>query len=263
MLTAELRALWVRFREQRQAQDRAALISRYRHLVIITVQRFALRLPTSTLEPADLISAGSLGLVRAVDTFDPSRTVKFETYAIALIRGALLEEIRNADPLTRGLRKRANDVVAATEALSLALDRAPHLDEVAEVLGLTLTEVAIAMRGADAAAHQHSLDKPLWAATQDGETAFDLADRIPGGESDPAYTGALTAIRNAALKKALSGLPPRERRVVVRHFWGGLTFRQVGQEEKISESRAFQLYQQGTRRLRTELQLLDDLFSDV
>src|SRR5947208_8758183 len=137
MATTSLQDTWVRFKQQGDRRARDTLIDNYSYLVKITAGRIAGGVPPS-LDREDLISAGVIGLIRAVDQFDASREVKFETYAIALIRGAILELLRGEDWAPRSVRDKIKMLERAYAAVESRLGRPGTDDEVAEEMALTV-----------------------------------------------------------------------------------------------------------------------------
>src|SRR5690349_8008396 len=136
----EIADAWRRFKQQGDAGARAAIINQYAYLVKITAGRVVTSLPPS-LERDDLVSAGIMGLIKAVDQFDTGRQVKFETYAIALIRGAILEMLREEDWVPRSVRDNVKSLERTYYALEMRLGRPATEDEVAAEMGLTTEEL--------------------------------------------------------------------------------------------------------------------------
>src|ERR1044071_931872 len=126
--------LWVRLREgDRGARDE--LVVRYAPLVKYVIGRMAISLP-SAMDSDDVLSAGTIGLLHAIDRFDPDQGVRFETYALQRIRGAIIDTIRSLSPLSRGAGRRARLLDETTAALAQRLGRAPTQDELARALGV-------------------------------------------------------------------------------------------------------------------------------
>src|SRR2546425_502407 len=130
MSAANIADAWQKYKGQGDPQARAAIINQYSYLVKITAGRVVSNLPPS-LEREDLVSAGVVGLIKAVDQFDATRAVKFETYAIALIRGAILEMLREEDWVPRSVRERVKVLERAFLSLETSLGRPPTEHEVA------------------------------------------------------------------------------------------------------------------------------------
>src|SRR5256885_6601173 len=135
MSTFELQDTWRRFKNYRDLRAREELITHFAYLVKITAGRVISNLPPS-MERDDLVSAGVMGLIKAVDQYDTTRQVKFETYAIALIRGAILETLREDDWVPRSIRERVKLLERTYMSLERTLRRPATEDEVAEALNL-------------------------------------------------------------------------------------------------------------------------------
>src|SRR5689334_25048278 len=140
MATTSLQDHWVRFKQHGDKRAREAIIDNYSYLVKITAGRIAGGVPPS-LDPEDLISAGVIGLIRAVDQFDASREVKFETYAIALIRGAILELLRGEDWAPRSVRDKIKLLERTYAEVEQRLGRPGTDEEVAEALGVDVDQL--------------------------------------------------------------------------------------------------------------------------
>src|SRR6059058_1206650 len=135
----ELRELWQRYKEDGDERARERLVVAYSPLVKFIAGRMSAGLP-SHVEEADLISYGLLGLIGAIERFDPDREIKFETFAVARVKGAIIDELRSLDWVPRSVRARARDVERAHAALEAELQRAPTDEEMAEKLKISVDE---------------------------------------------------------------------------------------------------------------------------
>src|SRR4051812_49823379 len=135
MQAIDLQARWEQFCADRRPELRDALILQYAPLVKYVIGRMAVSLP-GLLNHEDLLSYGTIGLIQAVDRFDPTQGVKFETYAIRRIRGSILDSIRSLHPLSRDANRRARDIEHAYDALLLKPDPMPEDREWADYFGL-------------------------------------------------------------------------------------------------------------------------------
>jgi RNA polymerase sigma factor for flagellar operon FliA len=222
-----------------QSPNAHDLVARTMPQVRRIAHKLARRLPRHiTID--DLIAAGNLGLVRACANFDPARGDAFAGYAETRIRGAMIDELRSADSLSRDQRAFANRLGTARSALRQRLGREPTAEEVAAQLGIPLGEywsrIADTQRGATIELDADR-DDPL--EVHDGRAA--LADeRLVDEEA-----------RRAALA-ALRVLPERLRQIVDLHYFEELTLRQIGDRLGVSESRICQLLTEATRRVRAE-----------
>jgi RNA polymerase sigma factor for flagellar operon FliA len=254
MATVSLQDTWTRLWRRRDPRARETLIKHYGYLVKITAGRIASGAPRC-LEICDLLSAGMIGLIRAVDQYDPMRRVKFETYAIALIRGAILELMRGEDWAPRSARDRIKQLERAYAAVETRLGRPGTEDEVAAELGIDVDTLHAHLAEAGRASVQ-SLDDLLFGSE---EGALRLQDTLPDTRSDT--EGAVeAAYRRRALIAAVERLPERERLVLSLYYYEGLTFKEIGRVLEVSESRAFQLQQQAMVRLRGYLTADRELF---
>src|SRR5919205_563882 len=130
---SDLERRWLEFRRTRDPRLREELILQYAPLVKYVLGRTAVSLP-GTLTSDDILSYGTIGLIQAVDRFDPTQGVKFETYAIRRIRGAILDAIRSLHPISRDANRRAREVEHAYDSLTQRLGRLPTEEEVSENL---------------------------------------------------------------------------------------------------------------------------------
>lgn len=241
----QLQRCWADFKVYKNPESRVELISHYSYLVKITAGRLVTSLPGG-LDREDLISAGVIGLIKAVDQFDPTRDVKFETYAIALTRGAILEMLRDEDWVPRSIRERLKALDRAMVAFETKNRRPATEHELAESLGSSVQEVSelLVRLGRTSI---FSLDDILGSAEGDDHINFiDLIvdpDASPSGELEGRELRGLLA-------KGVDRLPERERLVVALYYYEGLTFKEIGKVLGVSESRVYQLHTQAMTRLR-------------
>src|SRR5581483_5298944 len=202
--------LWRRYKQRHSQEARAQIIQRYAHLVSITAGRLFGPLP-SGVERDDLVGAGVVGLVKAVDQFDPSRGIKFETYAITLIRGAILEMLRGDDWVPRLVRDQQKQLKQAYMRLEAQLGRPATEEEVAKELGIS-TEKLDKLLTNIGRASLLSLDD-----LRIGSDQQRLADILPSDSPSPLDSLALRE-RRRALAAAVNRLPDRERTVVALYY---------------------------------------------
>lgn len=244
--------LWREFKECQSQCARAQIIQRYAHLVSITAGRLFGPLP-SGVERDDLVGAGVVGLVKAVDQFDPTRGIKFETYAITLIRGAILEMLRGDDWVPRLVRDQQKQLKQAYTRLEAQLGRPASEDEIATELGITPEKLDKLLTNIGRASLL-SLDD-----LRVGSEQQRLVDLLPTDEPTPLDSVAMRE-RKRALASAVDRLPDRERTVVSLYYHEGLTFKEIGTVLTVSESRAYQLHAQAVTRLRGYLEPEVELF---
>lgn len=255
MAARSLEEAWRRFKVSGDVRARDAIINNYAYLVKITAGRVVSNLPPN-LEREDLYTAGSMGLIKAVDQFDPGRQVKFETYAIALIRGAILESLREEDWVPRSIRERAKTLERAFFDLELALGRPPKEHEVAHHMGITSDDLAKMMSDTGRGSVL-SLDDMIMGS--EGSERLHLADVVPDDGASPVSDVELRE-RIRQLGVAIDRLPERERLVIALYYYEGLTFKEIGKVLSVSESRVYQLHTQAVLRMRGYLNRDQELF---
>ena len=242
----QLNRAWVDFKVYKNPEGRAELINHYSYLVKITAGRLVTSLPGG-LDREDLIGAGVIGLIKSVDQFDPTRDVKFETYAIALIRGAILEMLRDEDWVPRSIREKLKALDRTTMALERKLGKPASEHEVAEAMGLTIGEVSELMVRMGRT-NIYSLDDIL--GTSDSDDHIHFVELIVDENASPSGEVEGKEIRRI-LAAGVDKLPERERLVVALYYFEGLTFKEIGKVLGVSESRVYQLHSQAMTRLRT------------
>lgn len=255
MMQRALEDEWRRFKNNGDGKARSAIIDNYAYLVKITAGRVVTNLPPN-LEREDLHTAGAMGLIKAVDQFDTNRQVKFETYAIALIRGAILESLREEDWVPRSVREKARMLERAFQELEGRTGLAPTEAQVAAHLELTPEEltkiVADTSRGSVV-----SLDDLILSG--DGVERLHLSDVVPDSGAGP-VSEAEAREKVRQLTAAIERLPEREHLVIALYYYEGLTFKEIGKVLTVSESRVYQLHTQAVLRLRGYLGRDLDLF---
>jgi RNA polymerase sigma factor for flagellar operon FliA len=226
--------LWRRWSETRDALARERLVLHYSPLVKFVVGRLRSRLPAH-VEAADLTSDGLIGLLDAMERFDGSRGLQFQTFAMPRIRGAVLDGLRAADWLPRQTRERMRAVDEAEEALAQRLARRPTTEELAAELAMDPEEVRRAREDRTKAA------AVSWEESPD-ETAASLVDDRTDGDELP-----------AALAESIRQLPERDQVVLALYYWERLTLAEIGQVLGVTESRVSQLHSRAARRLQDVL----------
>lgn len=224
--------------------DTQKSVAEYAQLVKRLAYQLAARLPSS-VQVDDLVQAGMMGLLDALNYYDESHGAQFETYATQRIRGAMLDELREADWVPRSVRKNARDIEQAIHRLEQELGKAPGEQQIADKMGVPLAEYQNML--ADARGHQlvHYEDFE----NEDGESvAFNLADSRP----NPFHMLQDESMR-AALVKAIAELPEREKLVMAMYYQEDLNLKEIGAVLGVSESRICQLHSQAIIRLRTKM----------
>ena len=224
------------------------LLREYLPYVKRIVHRIAIHLP-SHLEIDDLVSAGVVGLIEAIEKFDPSRDNKFLTYAIFRIRGAVLSELRSQDFHSRANRRKVREMEKTYLRLEQRLGREVYDEEIAREMGLELEEYYQIKRMSGISFV--SLEDLGYRSTEEREK---LINYFVDKENLDAL--ALTRIKEieAALERTIKQLPEKERVVVALYYWEELTMKEIGKVLEITESRVSQLHSQAIMHLKTRLQ---------
>lgn len=247
--TADLDRLWIDYKatpEDRQLRDH--LIVHYAPLVKYVAGRVATGLPRS-VDQADLVSYGIIGLIDAIEKFDLERGYKFETYAIARIRGSMLDELRAIDWVPRSVRAKARRIEQAFAGLEGRLKRVPSDAELAEELDCTGAELQT-MLGQISFTGLVALDDLLGGAERgDGTT---LGDMITDGSPGPLAAYEVTEVREH-LADAIRSLPEREKVVVGLYYYENLTLAEIGTILGVTESRVCQLHTKAVLHLRVRI----------
>ena len=247
--STELDRLWTEFKERAEQSARERLILHYAPLVKYVVGRLAAGLP-HTVERADLVSYGMFGLMDALDKFDRTREVKFETYAIPRIKGAIIDELRAMDWVPRSIRFKAREVEKAYSGLESKLRRAPTDGEVAGHLGISLSELHEVVNQISFVSVM-ALDE-LWTAS-DGGDQIALLDTIEDTLGPEPQTALAETEMREALGESIARLPEREKLVVTLYYYEELTLREIGEVLGVTESRVSQLHTKAILRLKSRL----------
>src|SRR5437667_852023 len=204
------------------------------------------------VEEADLISYGLLGLISAIERFDLSREIKFETFAMTRIKGSIIDELRSLDWVPRSVRAKAREIEKANAKLEHQLHRAPTDAEVAAELEMSLEDFQDALTRISNSS-VIALDE-LWTLSDASGDQVSLLDTIQHPEAvDPAHAMAVTETKDR-LADAIGGLPDREKLVVALYYYENLTLREIGEVLGVTESRVSQLHTKAVLRLKSRLQ---------
>ncbi|HWI95867.1 MAG TPA: RNA polymerase sigma factor WhiG [Solirubrobacterales bacterium] len=247
----ELRDLWRRYKEEGDAGARERLVVAYSPMVKFVAGRLGAGLP-SHVDDADLISYGLMGLIGAIERFEPERGIKFETFAMTRIRGAIIDELRSLDWVPRSVRSRAREIEAAQAKLEHELQRAPSEAELAARLDVSEEELQTSLLEI-ANSSVYALDE-LWTVSDSSGDQVSLLDTIsdPRAE-DPQESLASSEVKDR-LTEAISSLPEREQLVVALYYYENLTLREIGEVLGVTESRVSQLHTKAVMRLKSGLQ---------
>jgi RNA polymerase sigma factor for flagellar operon FliA len=235
---------WQRWLRRRNVAARDHLIVSYSPLVKFIAGRVGSGLPAS-VDPGDLVSTGVLGLIDAIERFDPNQGVKFETFATPRIRGAIYDGLRQLDWVPRSIRTRARDVQRAISEFEVANGRSPSDPELAERLGLERAE----------------LDR--WLTSIASTTVGPLERALDAGAEPVALSGEMPQVPSTVVedrevrelvRSEIGKLPDREKLVLSLYYDEGLTLAQIARVLGISESRVPQLHSKSVLHLRSRLE---------
>src|SRR4051794_11220853 len=242
--------MWQEYRKTGEQSLRERLILTYAPLVKYVAGRVGSGLP-SHVDESDLVQYGLLGLIGAIERYDPDRDVKFETYAIARIKGSILDELRAMDWVPRSVRSRAREIERAIAALESKLGRAPDDEEIAAKVGITQEELEDSLTDISRSSIA-ALDE-LWTVQGGSGDQVALIDTIED-ESLPDPQTALSATEmREAVADAIARLPEREKLVVTLYYYEDLTLREIGEVLGVTESRVSQLHTKAILRLKARL----------
>ncbi|CAB4939506.1 unannotated protein [freshwater metagenome] len=216
--------------------------------------RMASGLP-SHVDEADLISYGLFGLINAIERFELEREIKFETYGITRIRGAIIDELRAQDWVPRSVRAKAREIERAHQKLEHRLQRAPTDEEMAAELKITVDEfqeTIVQISNSSIVA----LDE-LWSTGDSGGDQVSLLDTLADDHAaDPAAALDRTELRDR-VADAIARLPEREKLVIALYYYENLTLREIGEVLGVTESRVSQLHTKAVLRLRARMSTED------
>src|SRR5438552_1042987 len=251
---AEIDRVWHEYKVGGSQAARDQLIVHFSPLVKYVASRVATGLPAS-VEQGDLVSYGIFGLIDALEKFDPAREIKFETYAIPRIRGAIIDELRSLDWVPRSVRFKAREVEKANTELEAKLKRAPTDPEIAEHLGIKIGELHDIVTQISFVTVS-ALEEVVGGGER-GEALSLLETLADAGASDPT-SGMEGMETRAMLSHAVNSLTEREKIVVTLYYFEGLTLAEIGEVLGVTESRVCQIHTKAVGLLRNNLRTQDE-----
>jgi RNA polymerase sigma factor for flagellar operon FliA len=234
----DLEQIWQEFRATREAGLRNRLVLQYAPLVKYVAGRLRTRMPES-VDPDDLVSDGVLGLMDAIERFEPARGLSFQTFAVPRIRGAIIDGMRSMDFVPRSVRDKLRTVQRASVLLEERLGRVPDDAEVAREAGIPVQQLRDLLRQANS--NHANLDD------------FDLADELSSAADHQIEQGDV----NASLMRVVDQLGERDQVIIALYYFEGLTLAEIGQVLGVTESRVSQVHRRATTTLREKLLALD------
>jgi|SRR5437867_2751965 len=242
--------VWADYKASGSAAARDRLILNYSPLVKYVAGRVSTGLPAN-IEQADLVSYGIFGLMDAIEKFELGRGIKFETYAISRIKGAIIDELRAIDWVPRSVRFKAREVEKTLSRLENELRRAPSDAEVAKAMGISVQELR-GIYNQVSFVSMVALDELLSVGAEKGDR-LSLIDTL----EDPTSEDPVAAFEAEEMKRVLAGainkLPEREKIVVTLYYYEGLTLAEIGQVLGVTESRICQMHTKAVMQLRSRM----------
>jgi RNA polymerase sigma factor for flagellar operon FliA len=230
--------LWTEFKSTGSARARDELIVHYAPLVKYVAARVAIGLPNN-VDQEDLASAGILGLMEAVNKFEPDRGFKFESYAAARIRGAIIDDLRSLDWVPRSVRSQARKVEEALSKLQDKLGRTPTDEEVAEEMDVTVRKLRSIYAKVSTILFV-SLDR-LMSVGDKGDSGMSLVDTLVDTKAEDPLASVEEKEMKQFLVKSIASLPERERTAITLYYYEGLSLAEISQVVGVSQARISQM----------------------
>jgi len=241
--------LWVLYKKKRDPQIREAFIKQYAPLVKYVAGKVAVGMPQS-VEFDDLVGFGVFGLLDAIDKFDPEKNVKFKTYAVTRIRGAIFDELRSIDWVPRSVRQKSREVEDTISALEAQLGRTATDKEIAKSMGMAESEYQKVMQKISSTSILSLSD--MWFSGDENDKVS-IGDGIESPASlNPDVIVEKEEIRQVIIN-AINDLPDKEKKILVLYYYEDLTLKEIGQVLEVTESRVSQLHTKAILRLRARL----------
>ena len=246
-VSEDVSEVWIRYKQDQTSQElRNRLMERYLPLVRYNAERVWAKLPEG-VDLNDLMSAGVFGLMDAIEAFDMDRGVKFETYCVPRIRGAMLDELRTMDWVPRLVRSKASKMEAARKAVEARVGRPPTDAEIAQQMGLPITEFE-RLKSEASAVNLVSLDKK-WYETDSYKDVREV-DVVQDGKGEDPTDGIQ---KLDVMKLVTKGLNRNERLIIILYYYEELTMKEIGNTLGLSESRVSQMHSSIVARLKEQL----------
>jgi RNA polymerase sigma factor for flagellar operon FliA len=237
---------WQSYRSTGDPDIRQKLLNHYLPLVRNVAGRLAMGFPKS-VEVTDLVNTGVIGLIEAFRNFDPSRGIKFETYAVPRIRGAILDELRSLDWVPRSTRAKSRELDRAAVHLETRLGRRPSHRELAEFMNITLDEFASTLDDVSGATLL-SLDELIY--REEDNRQIPRVETIEGHNKNSILGEIEEMELRSYLGLAISNLSEQEKLVIALYYYEELTLKEIGEVMRISESRVSQIHTKAVTKLR-------------
>jgi RNA polymerase sigma factor for flagellar operon FliA len=241
--------LWLEYRRNRDPKIREAFIKQYAPLVKYVAGKVAVGMPHN-VEFDDLVGFGVFGLLDAIDKFDPDKNVKFKTYAVTRIRGAIFDELRSIDWVPRSVRQKTREVEEAIGSLEAQLGRTATDQEIAIAMGMNEDEFQRTMTRISSTSIL-SLDDVWFSGDENDKVS------IGDGIESPASLNPDVIVEKDEIRRvivdAINELPDKEKKILVLYYYEDLTLKEIGKVLEVTESRVSQLHTKAILRLRAKL----------
>jgi RNA polymerase sigma factor FliA len=251
----DLKEVWTEYSRTRNGAVREQIIMDAMPLVKYVVGKFAASAPAHC-DREELIQCGIFGLINAIERFDPDKGVKFETYAILRIRGAVIDELRSRDWVPRSHRRMAREVELAANEIETRTGAAPNVNDLAEAMNLSTDEMEQALRQTNFVSFV-SLDEQQGGHTEgSGDGQIRMGDLLEDTNIRPPSSRLELEERVCALGKAIEGLPEQERLVISLYYYEGIRLKDIGELFGVSESRVSQIHGRALVLLKLQMETL-------
>lgn len=245
----DLQYLWELYKDGNDQNARDELIIHYSYLAKYIANRLAINL-SSAVETDELISYGIEGLIDAVEKYDHQRKIKFETYAIARIRGSMIDGLRAMDWVPVSVRQKSKDLEKTFSRLEVELGRAATDAEVAKAMGINMDQFNSLLRDVSVTTIVYLED---FLPGEDGEKNKRVLDLLKDDQTESALNMVEFQETKKLLTDAIGKLPDKEKMVIYLYYYEGLTLKEIGEVMSLSESRISQLHTKSILRLRGRL----------
>ena len=241
--------LWEMYRKTRDPEIRDMFVKQYAPLVKYVAGKVAIGMPHN-VDFDDLVGFGVFGLIDAIEKFDPNKHVKFKTYAVTRIRGAIFDELRSIDWVPRSVRQKSREIEDTVHRLEASLGRSASDKEIADEMGMSETDFQKTMMKVSGTSILSLND--VWYTGEDNDKVS-IVDSIESPQSlNPDSIVEKEEIKRVIVQ-AINELPEKEKKVLVLYYYEDLTLKEIGKVLEVTESRISQLHTKAIMRLRSKL----------
>jgi RNA polymerase sigma factor for flagellar operon FliA len=254
-LSENIKELWKNFHEDNDQEAREKLVKHYEPLVHYVASGFK-NGQSTVIDFGDLLGAGMMGLLESIERFDPNKCIKFETFAVIRIRGAILDILRQIDWAPRMTRKKVKQAIKAISHLQIKLGRNPSESEIAEELGISLADYRKILQNMNSV-RLVSLHDIIFIDEDEGISREEMIKNI--WERESGINPEMSELYDE-IKRIVKELPAKERLVLTLYYYEGLNLAEIADILTVTESRACQLLSQILLRLKSRLSLTQNVF---